>query len=175
MLGDFEVLGIPTVDGGENVLMPFMQIGINAASENIDGAWAFLRNFLLPDGIMTETLTEGTLPYRVDLFESILSDISTPRMEYDEDGNVVEMPQFELWLTSDDRDTVNVYAMTTEQADRFRNIVENAVPLRGQQIYGGLWSIIENDLGRFLAGDATAEDTARIMQSRISIYLAEQS
>jgi len=176
-LGDFEVLGIPTVDGGENVLMPFMQIGINAASENIDGAWEFLRSLLLPDGIMRQTLTDGTIPYRVDIFEGILSDISTPRMEYDEDGNVVEAPQSEVWLTRDDGgwDIVNVYAITPEQADRFRNIVENAVPFRGQQIYGGLWSIIASDLARFLAGDATAEETARIMQSRISIYLAEQS
>jgi len=177
MQGDFEVLGIPTVDGGENVLVPFMQMGINAASENIDGAWSFLREFLTPDGVMSETLREGTIPYRVDLFEQILTDISTPIMEADGDGNMIEMPQTEFWVSGSggDFDIINVYAIASEQADRFRNIVENAVPLRGQPIYQGLWDLIEGDLARFFSGVSSAEDTARVMQSRISIYLAEQS
>jgi hypothetical protein len=175
--GEFEVLGMPTVGGGENVLVPFMHIGINAASENIDGAWLFLRNFLLPDGHMQQIFYDGTLPYRIDIFEQLLEEISTPIMEADEDGNLIEQPQSEIWLNNDTGgfDIINVYAISPEQADRLRDIVENAVPMRGQPIFQGLWDLISADLSRFLSGGTSAEDTARVMQSRVSIFLAERS
>jgi len=175
--GEFEVLGIPTVDGGENVLVPFMHIGINAASENVDGAWLFLRNFLLPDGHMQQIFNDGTLPYRIDIFEQLLAEISTPIMEADEDGNLVEQPQSEIWVDSGaiGFDIINVYAMPIEQVERLRDIVENAVPMRGRPIFQGLWDLISADISRFLSGEISAEDTARVMQSRVSIYLAERS
>jgi len=176
VLDDFNVLGLPTVDGGKNVLVPNLQMGISVVSENADGAWEFLRNFLLPEAVAT-VAKDGMLPFRIDTFNDILTDISTPRMEADENGAMVEVPQSELWFNSGVAgvfDIVGVYAITQEQAENFKSIVENAVPMRGQVIYQGLWDLIGADIERFFMGSATAEDTARVIQSRVSIYLAER-
>ena len=37
-----------------------------------------------------------------------------------------------------------------------------------------IYNIVEEETARYFAGDCTAEDAARIIQSRVSLYLAEQ-
>ena len=37
-----------------------------------------------------------------------------------------------------------------------------------------IYNIVEEETARYFAGDCTAEDAARMIQSRVSLYLAEQ-
>jgi len=63
--------------------------------------------------------------------------------------------------------------MTEEDAQSLRAIIDNAQA--GGNIDFTIWYIILEDLPPFFSGSRTAEDTARIIQSRVERYLAERS
>jgi hypothetical protein len=176
ILDDFVVLGIPTSTGGVNILEHTWQMGINAASPYADGAWEFLRRFLLPTFEVDIDMMWG-FPLRLDLYDNMIDNFKTVNMGSDSDGNIVEMPVFEIELFEEGGRTsvvFDIYAMTDDIADKTRNIIETAV-LSNQNVHQqALFNLIDGDISSFFAGVRTAEDTARIIQSRVQTYLNEQ-
>jgi hypothetical protein len=78
-------------------------------------------------------------------------------------------------MTHEEEDlSIPFYAMTQNEADDLRAIIESAVPQR-RRIEDELWNHLEDDLNSFFAGHRTTPDTARIMQNRVQTYLNEQS
>ena len=60
-----------------------------------------------------------------------------------------------------------------EAMEDFLAVLENADTL--YQSDASLWSIVSEEVNKFYAGRSTAEETAQAVQSRASIYLAEQA
>ena len=61
---------------------------------------------------------------------------------------------------------------TEEDKESLLYILDHASPptvLQG----GAFWAILNEELGAFFAGDKTAEETARIIQNRVTTYLKE--
>jgi multiple sugar transport system substrate-binding protein len=67
---------------------------------------------------------------------------------------------------------VLLYPVTEEQAERFDEIAQSANLEIGRD--GVVMDIINEELTAFLAGNKSAEETARVVQSRIQIYVNEQ-
>ena len=200
---DFLILGRPSANGGKNIAYAYNPMGISAASEHKDGAWEFLRRYLLPlddepqdddededDEQEGGPINEGFAhhyPIRIDTFEAFIADAQTPIMlenydgslYLDDDGQPVEIPRstYYLWDRNnglpDLSYTVSLYAMSDEIALKLRNFVESAQP-SGNILSPEIMDLIYGDLEAFFDGARTAEDTARIMQSRVQIYLSEQ-
>jgi len=170
ILGDVVVLGIPTSAGGANLLERSWQMGINAASPHSDGAWEFLRRFLLPTFEIDIDMMWG-FPLRIDLYNSIIDTLKTPRPGTDGDGS------YELELFDEGGRTpvvFKIYAMTDAIADKVRHIAETAV-LGNQNVHQqALFNLIDGDIASFFAGLRSAEDTARIIQNRVQTFLHEQ-
>jgi len=59
------------------------------------------------------------------------------------------------------------------EADDLRYIIESAIP-SGRLVRLELWVHIIDDLNAYYAGGRSASDTARILQSRVQLYLDEQ-
>ena len=172
-LGDIKALGIPTSEGGVHILQPNqLRLGINEASVHKEEAWSFLRRFLLPPddftvySVVDNTVITTEFPIRIDLYDKMIAEVMTPVME---DGE--EIPRVSMWF--DDGTEINLYAMNQSNADDLRLIVESARPI-GRWIEATLWETIEQDLSVFFAGERTAQDTARIIQSRVQVFLNEQ-
>jgi len=89
--------------------------------------------------------------------------------EIDENGNSVIVPRFQFGFRDDE---VSIYALRAETASLLRSIVESG-RARGR-FNSELMEIIMADFASFAAGNRTADNTARIIQSRAQIWLSEQ-
>ncbi|MDR2590933.1 MAG: extracellular solute-binding protein [Oscillospiraceae bacterium] len=165
LLGDeLVVLGMPTSDGGAHMLDTRIQMGINAASDHADFAWDFLREFLLPTAHI-----DDNFPIRIDLYDKMIAEEMEELTEIDEHGNSVIVPRFRFEFGGNE---VSIYALRAETASLLRSIVESG-RARGR-FNSELMEIIMADFASFVAGNRTADDTARIIQSRVQIWLSEQ-
>jgi len=127
------------------VLIPEISLGMSAQSSRKEQCWQFLREFLLHDS----PYTFGGIPLRRDGARQQLLD--------------------ELERSKDDP----IEHPGREQAmEEMITIMENANALYQKDIQ--LWNMIKEEVNKFYAGRRTAEETAKAIQSRASIYLSEQ-
>ena len=142
------------------MLLMWEGFGINAASEHKEVAWEFIRQFFLPE---TEVPPYG-IPIRIDAYEKEIAKLMTPNIV---DGK--ETAESVLWYGH----RLEIYAMTAKEAEMFREIIDSIVfKWRNDR---AIDEIISEDLSAFFNGIKSAAGTARIMQSRIQIYLDERS
>jgi len=164
--GEFTVLGMPTQEGGAHVIHPGQNFGISAASDHQDAAWAFVRQFFLPDARV-----DWSIPLRIDLYDEAVAEAMEPfGVWIDEDGN--EWPSGGGSWSVDNYLTIEMAPMTEQEARELRALVESASLVgRFDEM---VREMIQEELPAFLAGDRSAADTARILQNRIQTYLNEQ-
>jgi len=158
-LGEMIPAGVPSSAPGRHEFMTDIQTlaGINAGSEQPQTAWRFVRLLLLPESF---TGRRG-MPLRIDVLENLITASMTPSLV-----NGEEVPRTTPLGQ-------RLYAMTDEDEAMLRAVIDNTtIRQRRNEI---LENIISEGLAQFFAGNATAEDAARIIQSRISIYLAERN
>ncbi|MCL2222290.1 MAG: extracellular solute-binding protein [Oscillospiraceae bacterium] len=154
-LGGFTAFGFPSSDAPVHAVQAPLgtAIGIRANSPHIEAAWEFARISLLP-GVFQG---DNVFPTRVDMFEQVISnelDRAAPMTAFWE-GNSVEVPP-----------------LTEADAELLRELVANIghTPI----IEHPVQNIVREDVLPFFAGQRSAEDTARIIQSRVQILLAER-
>jgi len=155
-LGGITAFGFPSNDAPTHAVQVSSgtAMGIRANSPHVDAAWEFVRLSLLPD-----TSHDGnTFPMRVDLFEQLIYEElnrAEPATVFG-GGNEHELPP-----------------MTEADAELLRELIANIghKPVNDHPIQ----HIVNEDIAAFFAGNRTAEDTARIIQSRVGIFLAERA
>jgi len=85
----------------------------------------------------------------------------------------MEPPGVSIVLGDREEDIIKVKGVSQENIDMFRDVINNTTRIRDYD--ETLWDIISETASDFFNGRHTAQDAARIIQSRVSIYLAEQS
>jgi len=159
-LGGMIPVGVPSTNFGQHEFFMghSLILGINAASHHQEAAWGFIRSTLVPDGFAAEL----GLPLRIDVLESLIAESMTPNVI---DGEEMKRP------TGSFGDMM--YAMTEEEAAELWYVINNTSlrPRRSEAVR----EIMLEGLQQFFSGSATAEDAARIMQSRVQIYLWERN
>ncbi len=61
--------------------------------------------------------------------------------------------------------------MSDEMIDHYKDMLLDARPIRKELV--PIKAIVDEELGAFLAGQKTAEETAKIIDSRVQLYLDE--
>ena len=166
------LIGFPTSEGGASfITLDINAIGINASSNHIEEAWSFVRKALLPpeelDVSDPSVSYKVGFPIRIDAYDNLIEICKTPLIV-----NGVKKPRFTVYSPDDSSDILEIDVLSQTDADDLRLFIEDAKPI-GKYIRDELWYHLRNDLNAFFAGDRTAEDTARIIQSRIQTYLDE--
>ena len=148
-------VGAPTPDGSSGTTLGVSNLAGMCTGGNTDGAWEFIKYMLTAD--MDEMF--GISP-RKEILERQLNKAMGLMPAEQENENQPE--------TSN---TNSKLIMTREDADRFYDLLESSV------YYGTasdeIVNIVLEEAAAFLTGDKSAEETARIIQSRISILVAE--
>ena len=127
------------------VLSPEMSLGMSAQSSHKEQCWQFLREFLLQD---CPYIFSG-IPLRRDgARQQLLDEVERSKRD------PIEHPGRE------------------QAMEDLIIVMENAGSLYQKDTQ--LWSIIQEEANKLYAGRTTAEETAKAIQSRASIYLAEQ-
>lgn len=123
------------------------RIGIMASSANKDGAWRFVRTLML--GGDDVSLANG-IPVSKAGFEAGL-DYAASRVQ----------------------EGYEQFAFTQADADAMRELVYGTTRLVHTD--DALLTLIRSEVNAYLGGGKSAEDAAKQLQSRVSVYLAEQS
>ena len=104
--------------------------------------------------------SENTIPITRTAYDAVIAE----EKQHIEDGAVMELPGADgEWRE---------YPFTTENLDAFDELVKAVTGV--YEYDSALMEIIWSEAQGYFAGDKTAEDTAKNIQSRVSIYMAEQ-
>lgn len=122
-------------------------LGIMRASNNRDGAWRFVKTFM--QGEEMPYLTEGIPVFRASFEQAV-------------------------------ENSINRIQNNTEEYEPFN---EHDAAVMRELVYGtdrlvirddAVMSTLKTEINAFLAGKTSAEETAKLLQSKMSIYMSEQ-
>ena len=189
---DAAYVGFPAPEGQSgHVITAAMDFGISEASQNKELAWEFIRSFLAEDFSSGERWNE-VLSANKAKFDRIAAEELLPLSERDLSKGINVMIQVgnSGWGTSIYSEEeyidfveniaaqtgINVeemrkYELTAAEVAAARGVIESATVSvsHNEQIY----AIIQEEAQSFISGAKTAEESARIIQSRVSLYVAE--
>lgn len=147
--------------------------GITSACAHPEAAWRFLRKIFTKD----YQLSLNPFPINREAYDVLLEKAMTPTYMRDENGNIlldasgekIEMPKNHWPVGSQ---IVDFFALTQEEADQLMDLIQRTDCLRSMD--QTLLQKITQECQPFFAGQKAAEEVARLLQSKISIYLSEQ-
>lgn len=169
--GGLTVLSYPSADG--NTKLPMLPAGtwmaIMEDCDDKEGAWEFIKEFLSYD-YQKEYIG---MPTRKDAFEKKLEYAMATKAYTDEDGTKVTPLNYTYGYEDY---TIKIGPLTKEEASEIRSIAErigsfNNYDSREDAVY----NIVSEEAEGFFSGDKTAKETAEIIQSRVKIYVSENS
>lgn len=195
--GKANYIGYPTTDGSGSRFAYSGGLAISTACQNTDAAWQFVRQFLTEEHQTSEYMYQ--FPTNRHSFETYAKDCMTVKLEKDNMDYMLElgiaMTETATAETEDSAETetevegdqemirgtyyfsqgeyVNWYHMTQEEYDQFMALYEavDTVGFDNESISDIIWQECEV----FFAGQKTAQETASLVQNRVSLYVAEQS
>lgn len=177
--GDLTFIGYPCASGTGSLLQIDSGYGMSSKCADKEAAWQFLRMFLTEKGSESFGGYYYGFPARRDLLDKMLKDAMTTEYMKDEkgnfvlddDGNKIPIVKGAYWTEGSD-EPVELYALTQGQADKVMELIETTDKLGRQD--DTILSIILEEAEPFFAGRQSAEETARIIQGKLSIYVNEQ-
>lgn len=151
-------IGYPTNSGSGSVVGFGNRFCIAAKSKNKEGAWAFIRNFLLPDN-------QGKLDWNLPLNKAAFEQKITDAMKTGDDANGI----IGTWWYDDTE--IEIGPLTEDEAQTIRDIVYNAT---SEAAYDQqLMNIITEESEYYFNGEKSAQEIAGIIQSRAQLYIDE--
>lgn len=144
----YTYVGIPVSSGYGSMFQVAVELGISNQSANPDGAWAFIRYCLS------------------HLDEDVLNGL--PALQSVIDDQVA-------WYMSGEAVDWRGVALTASQAcvDKFYDLLEQTTVMAGTDEI--LIGIIKDEADYYFSNSRSAEETAKIIQNRASLYLMETS
>ncbi|MBQ7776523.1 MAG: extracellular solute-binding protein [Lachnospiraceae bacterium] len=169
-------IGYPTMDGSVGVFLNGSNMyGITSGSQHKEGAWEFLESMLKYND--NDRYSWG-FSSRVDKLEETFKEDMTKDYVTDENGEIMKdengnpIEESKTTWGYDDWE-VEIYAATQEEVDMIKSMIEVAKPagMNDEKIY----EMISEEAAPFFEGQKSAEDVAKIIQSRVEIYVSENS
>lgn len=166
--GDVTFIGYPSENGKGSCFNVNGGIAITSRCANVEGAWQFARQLLLEENQVQRYMYE--FPTNRHAFETYAKQAMTPEYTTDpETGEQVEVSSGGIGYGDDFM--VELYAMKQSEYDAFMELYENC-----NSVYGyddGVMELIREEAQAYFDGAKSAEETARLIQDRVSLYLAE--
>ncbi|MCI8750407.1 MAG: extracellular solute-binding protein [Lachnospiraceae bacterium] len=173
--GGYTVISQPSKDKNNKLAMGSGDacLAISEKCNDKDGAWKFLRGIFTYEYQKKISDNYG-FPVRKDVLEKKIEYAMATKAYKDDDGTQVT-PITDSTYSMDDF-TVELKPYTKAHMDLFRSIVDRIGKENNYDTYfNDISEIINEESKAFFAGDKTAEETAKILQSRVKIYVSENS
>ena len=176
--GRITYIGYPTAHGTGNMISFAGDSGyaISSKSSCKDAAWQFLRTFFTKDYQLDNVYS---LPSRLDVFDAKAEEATTiqyvrneeGQYELDEDGEKIPLARSSMW-NKDTGKVEDIYALTEEQVEQIRILILTTTKIAdyNQEIL----DIVKEQAAPFFAGQKSAEEVARLVQSKANLYVNEQ-
>jgi len=156
--GDVVFKGLPAENRNGYSLDARTGFAITNKCKDVDGAWSFLRTFLMEEW-QNERSWQG-MPVNKNVFDRIVNEA----MKEDEYGSGTMG-----W----DNFIIEMKPLTQADVDMIMVLLDSVNGSVGQD--ETLWNIISESASNFFNGTTTVQDAVRVIQNRASIYVAEQS
>ena len=161
-------VGYPTMSDNGSCFEVGSGLAISSACRNVDAAWEFVRTYLTEEHQTSEYMYQ--FPTNRHAFEAMAKKAMTPTYETDPvTGEQVEVPRNYLWYSDDE--TVEIYAATQEEVDLFYEIYNNCTSFYSYNTE--INELIDGETEAFFNGQKTAEETAKLIQDRVGLYVFE--
>ena len=199
--GGVKFVGYPSEDGTSNHAFQFDgAIAISSTCADKTAAWNFMKQFLTEDYQSGSNV--WNFPINQKAFDQKLKDAMTEEYQTDENGNVVKdengnpirIPKMTYYTTDtgggvtfgatteavmiggtgvNEDGSISIYAMTQEQVDQILDLINTTTAVYGYD--ESILNIISDEAAAYFAGEKSLDDTANMIQSRVNLYVAEQS
>lgn len=161
------LVGYPSVDNGTFVLQTNDGLAINSNSQYQDVCWEIVSYYLTDE---YQDYNSWQLSVRQDRLEQQAKDSMQKPYYYDENGEKVEYEN--TYWDSETGEEKPMPPLTQEQVDFFMDAVNR---VDGSYYYDEeLMTVVNEEVGAYFAGQKPAEEVARLIQSRVQIYVNEQ-
>ena len=171
--GQATCIGFPTNKGVGNTLAMLESYAMSSSCHNKEAAWQLLRGFLTEEYQM-----EGNyLPTNQKTFEKQLEKAMKVEYEKDANGNYLLDENGERIPVSrgsvyDGMETYNIYATTPRQAQMLRDVIASATKMMDYDT--SIINIVKEEAAAYFAGQKTAQEVCKLIQSKVNIYINEQ-
>lgn len=172
---EVSVFSYPSSKKTGHSIIADVDLAIMESSKHKDEAWEFISMFLQADIKISSDIILFSINKRV--FEADTEAEMIPLLERDfSQGVPIRVPQGTLIITSPEDINIDEYAnyhITADEAARMLAIVESVTKVEGTITQ--INAIIFEEAELFFAGARSAEETAQVIQSRVSIYVSENA
>ena len=161
---DIKFIGFPTDGGMGSTLSVYNSFSISSKCKNKEGAWEFIKYFFEDE---YQSTIEYDLPISVKAYDKLIENAKQRPFYYDENNNKVEYD--ETYYVGDVE--VIVKPSTDKDIEEVMSFIKSVDTI--YQTDEDLMNIIKEEAEVFFEGKKSAEEAARIIQSRASIYVSE--
>lgn len=166
-------IGWPTADGScGSSMSPMPRLGINANSKNAEGAWEFIK-YVISDSELQEEISATAFPIYKKTLDQQIEVLLHPFAEFKDaeiiiddnggfyaDGVYYDIPY----------DTTPL--IDEKQVGKITSLLNSVT--KTSESDQSVYDIVYEECQRLFAGNITAGETAKNIQSRVTLYVAEQ-
>ncbi len=165
---DMSFVGYPSDDGRGALYLPCECFAVMDSSKNKDACWKFISSFFTME-FYEKNLSSfaGFMSYRPAFENQLDSAMSKPFSMVN--GKKEERDDYAYYAG----EMVKIDPISQEERDRLEDYILSAKP--GSGYADNINSIINEEVQACFKGEKDVEETAYLLQSRLSIYLSEQS
>lgn len=167
--GEANFVGFPGIEGNSSVIMPSSNMyAISAKSADIDGAWEFVRTYLTEEYQTSDQLYE--MPVLKSAFEEKAKKATEKPYYIDETtGEKIEYDDY-YWINDEQ---IVLEPFTQKEVDDICNFIYS---LNKRSYYNqNIINIVNEEAASYFEGQKSAKEVAQIIQSRVQIYVDENS
>ncbi|MDE7105452.1 MAG: extracellular solute-binding protein [Ruminococcus sp.] len=165
---ELSFVGIPDVNGNGALLQTNKNYAIMANSENKEACWKFISQFFDEDYQTSDRFY--SIPALKSAFEEKLDSTMQNPYYIDQDGKKQE---YEDTYYINDKE-VKIPNLTQEERDFLEEYILGA-ECQFIQFSSDITNIITEEVDAYFEGERSAQETAELIQNRVSILISEQS
>ncbi len=167
-----QYIGYPTYDGRTCYgISNYVACGMNPNSQVKEGAWAFIE-FLVQYRFEEVVYEHGLFSEKSGLEEQFSEAMVKEYTVVPEGTSPIELPKWNIGY-GNGQVIAEAYAATQEDIDALKELIDGA-----SYIYNAgsncIYTIVQAEVGGYLNGDKSVEETVDIIQNRVQLYLDEQ-
>ena len=203
--GGVKFVGYPSEDGTSNHTFQIDgSIAISSTCADKTAAWNFMKQFLTEDyqsGYNVWNFPINQKAFDQKMKDAMTEEYQTDEngnVVKDENGNPIRIPKMTYYTTDagggvafaattetaastvviggsgvNEDGSISIYAMSQEQADQILDLINATTAVYGYD--ESILNIISGEAAAYFAGEKSLDDTANMIQSRVNLYVAEQS
>lgn len=203
--GGVKFVGYPSEDGTSNHAFQIDgAIAISSTCADKTAAWNFMKQFLTEDYQLGSNVWNFPINQKAfdqKLKNAMTEEYQTDEngnVVKDENGNPIRIPKMTYYTTDtgsgvtfgaatapaastvviggtgvNEDGSISIYAMTQEQVDQILDLINTTTAVYGYD--ESILNIISDEAAAYFAGEKSLDDTANMIQSRVNLYVAEQS